>query len=1129
MEDPKRQKITHLTQREWVKQRPETYYGSMCAETVSFPRMTEQKRVEYVPLQLSDGVRAITNEAFANALDNCMRGGQTYIKVAWNEKTCTLVLKNDGSTLPVEQDDRGRWMVTLAFGEFQAGSNFDTAETGRKQNLFTSGLNGVGIKGLNVGGTRFKVRVVNKDDGKSFEQTWERNMEVVHPPKIKALSVDSNETVVEWTPDLVFLQTSPESMRTLCEWYAYNASLCAPPDVKVSFNGKQLKVISPEQFCKAFGGVGPFASLTHVVDGRRVCDLCVAVRGPDCVVPLHERLGFTHFFVNSTPCAEGTHSKYVLQKIADVLDAKAKTRRDPAASEVQVTPSFVARHALLVGSVLVEDPRYTSQQKTVLSSPAKSFGWDLKTLPDAFVSALERSALIDLALEHARWKADQTAAKACKTAPSSGRGGGGHGIPKYEPAHGKHATLIVTEGDSAKNFAVAGVSVTGRKRYGIYPLRGKFLNPRGMPWKAIMENKEASELIRILGLQLGHQYDAASLHKLPYHRLMVLSDQDVDGTHIAALLCNFLHVCAPSLLALKPDFVCRFATSLIRVTLPGTRTEVGFFSQVEYDAWVEARKETRQPLGVAKYYKGLGTSSPALAKEYFRNLDENTIVLRHSGDECTEAMDLFFNKKRSDDRKVFLNERCDPTAHVDYSQPETTFVRFVHDELLPQYATASLRRAIPFVGDGFKESLRKVFYGARHIRLTKEMSVANAAGKIASATHYHHRGSAMEDAIIGMAAVYAGQSNFNLLCPLGIFGTRHNHTAASAAYPMVKLNAPLHELLYPPKDDAVLKHVVDEGAVVEPEGYVSVVPSVLCFGTKGVAVGWSTECPMFHPQDVVDASLAWLEGRDIPDMDPWYRGFGGDIERTGGGNDDDDHTWTVRGKVEWRDKDLHVLEVPPFRETDAYKEDWTKKEFAERGILEDDDHTDERVHLILRSCKALANPLEDLGLVKKLTFGNVHLLNADHRLTKYTSPAQIVREHGALRLRLYESRLRHLLAAAEREHMIAHTRVLYLERLLDGTIDMRAFADDREACEAFDALGWYKDPDDDAHPYEYLLSMQTRSLNAKRANEYRSVSARKKDEWMALRECTPASEWTSELRALREYVLAQECFRRGPP
>jgi DNA topoisomerase-2 len=110
------------------------------------------------------------------------------------------------------------------------------------------------------------------------------------------------------------------------------------------------------------------------------------------------------------------------------------------------------------------------------------------------------------------------------------------GIDKLDDANkagtkdGKDCTLIVTEGDSAKTLAVCGLSVVGRDTFGVFPLRGKLLNVRQAKTADMIKNKELSNLVKILGLRYQHKYQ--SLDELRYGKLMVMADQDVDGSHI---------------------------------------------------------------------------------------------------------------------------------------------------------------------------------------------------------------------------------------------------------------------------------------------------------------------------------------------------------------------------------------------------------------------------------------------------------------------------------------------------------------------------------------------------------------------------------------------------------------------
>lgn len=1112
----KRQRIEHLEQREWVLSRPETYIGAMEPVQTMILDFSGKMVTKKTPI-VSPALLSLAKELYDNAIDNCQRDNtQKYIKIDW--KDGALTVKNDGSTLPIEKDVKtGKWAPTLAFGEFQSGSNFDDSE-GKKQALFTAGRNGVGSKGCNVFSTKFEVQIMNSQDKKTFKQVWENNMALVHTPKITVCARKNNETTVIWYPDFDRLggEESKGFMEDICQWYAYNVSLCVPPSIKVYFNDNLIKLRSPEHFCKALGGTTPLASDTVERDGKILLKICVASRDPSFPDGPTGN-GLTYAFVNGTPCCEGSHAKYIASKIGDIVEVKARSKR-AGNKDLHVTPSFLHSNAVIVAILFIEKERFTDQRKRVLDAPLKDWAW--KWEPSAsFKSALERSNLPDQLILASQEKSDAEASKVTKTTSRQ------LNIAKYEPALKRYtstATLIVCEGDSAGNLVRSGLTVVGRKDYGLYPLKGKFLNVRGISTKTILENKEALELLKILGIQLNTVYDKEMIKKLPYAKLMIMTDQDVDGSHIMGLVFNLIDACAPTLLQHKNDYLSRFATSLIRVTV--NKKEIGFYSQVEYDNWVAERKESGQAVGMPKYFKGLGTSSAEQAKQYFRSLAENTITMVHSGKDSTESLDLAFNKKRADDRKVFLTEHCDPLAFVDYSKSQTSVQDFVHNELLPQYALASLKRAIPAL-DGFKEALRKVFYGARSLKITTDISVANAAGKISSHTNYHHRGTAMEDTIIGMAADYAGCSNINLLLPHGQFGTRHKHAAASAAYPKVCLNAPIHELLFPPADDMVLSHVVDEGKMVEPVMYAPIIPLPLVFGCNGIATGWSTYVPMFHPLDVIGLTEKVILKQDIDEtILPWYRGFSGVVEQV------DAMTFVVQGIGEWKGSDFHVTEIPPFRETEAFKEDWTKAEIATGGIFPGEGHTDDKVHLILKGCKPLKDAMEELGLKKKVSLGNMHLLDVTGKLKKYNSVVEIVKDYSSFRFEVYVKRLDFMIRQCERDVLIAGNKARFIEAYIKGEYDMRKYVDDQAAEEACHEMGFEACPTLDGSEnksnYNYLITMPLRSLTEARVKHLMKEAEKKQEELELLRSKQPVQLWMDDLAALKAHIEVDPRFAR---
>jgi DNA topoisomerase-2 len=176
------------------------------------------------------------------------------------------------------------------------------------------------------------------------------------------------------------------------------------------------------------------------------------------------------------------------------------------------------------------------------------------------------------------------------------------GIPKLEDANnaggrnGKRCTLILTEGDSAKALAVSGLAVVGRDDYGVFPLRGKLLNVREAAHEQIVKNVELQHLKQILGLKHGQDY--TTIDSLRYGHLMIMTDQDHDGSHIKGLIINYLDHSYPSLLKI-PDFLVEFITPIVKVSK--NKQEISFYTMPQYEEWKLLNNGGRG--WDAKYYK----------------------------------------------------------------------------------------------------------------------------------------------------------------------------------------------------------------------------------------------------------------------------------------------------------------------------------------------------------------------------------------------------------------------------------------------------------------------------------------------------------------------------------------------
>jgi DNA topoisomerase-2 len=259
-------------------------------------------------------------------------------------------------------------------------------------------------------------------------------------------------------------------------------------------------------------------------------------------------------------------------------------------------------------------------------------------------------------------------------------------------------TLILTEGDSAKTLAVAGFGVVGRDNYGVFPLRGKLLNVREAAHKQIVANEEITAIKQILGLQHDKVY--TSTKELRYGHLMIMADQDHDGSHIKGLVINFIHHFWPSLLKV-PGFLMQFITPIVKAT-KGREVKT-FYNMVEYEKWKE---ETNTKGWYIKYYKGLGTSMPEDARKYFENLDMHEKEFKYQSPEDDQSIVLAFAKNKADARKDWLRNYV-PGTHIDAKVKKVTYEDFINKELI-LFSMADCVRSIPNVVDGFKPGQRKV-------------------------------------------------------------------------------------------------------------------------------------------------------------------------------------------------------------------------------------------------------------------------------------------------------------------------------------------------------------------------------------------------------------------------------------
>jgi DNA topoisomerase-2 len=729
----------------------------------------------------------------------------------------------------------------------------------------------------------------------------------------------------------------------------------------------------------------------------------------------------------------------VIDKIVDVIleyiNKKHKSKN--------LKPFQIKNHLWIFINAQIENPVFDSQTKDTLTLKPSLFGSKCE-ISDLFFKKLINCGVIDSILSWAISKQSKDIRKM-----DGSKRQRLVGIPKLDDANdaggnnSQDCTLILTEGDSAKTLAVSGLSVVGRDNYGIFPIRGKLLNVRDASHHQIMSNAEINNLKRILGLQHGKlYYDTKTLR---YGHLMIMTDQDQDGSHIKGLIMNYLHAQFPSLVRIT-GFLLEFITPIVKASCDNKT--IIFYTMPEYETWVEAFKPNTAVWSI-KYYKGLGTSTAKEAKEYFTDLIKHVKRFIWLDAMDDDALELAFSKKKVEERKKWLQDFV-PGTYLSHKEREITFSDFVHRELI-LFSRADLERSIPSVIDGLKSGQRKILFACFKRNLTTDIKVAQLAGYVAEHSAYHHGEASLASTIINLAQDFVGSNNLNLLMPSGQFGTRlqGGKDAASPRYIFTRLSS-ITRHIFNEADDCLLFYLNEEGQMIEPLNYVPILPTILVNGAEGIGTGWSTFIPKFNLRDIIENIRRMLKGLDPIEMYPFYRGFKGTIEKI------ERKKYHSNGKIYYlegivnqiNDSTLEVTELPIGKWTQDYKEyleDLIKPvNKNEKASIQDykEYHTDASVQFVLFLTPEQMEDAIEVGLHKKfrlnstISTSNMILFGANGKIKKYEFPEDILKEFFTFRLDFYEKRRLTLLEAGEANMKILRNKMRFILAVTESKIKL---------------------------------------------------------------------------------------------
>jgi DNA topoisomerase-2 len=873
----------------------------------------------------------------------------------------------------------------------------------------------------------------------------------------------------------------------------YDVTAVTPADVNVYLNGNKLKIKSMERYIELFA---PDRKVFYAEYPRWKIGLTLSNR--------EQREYHQISFVNGIWTSKGgRHVDYVLGQIIDRV--KAVLGRHPRTKNKVFKPSQIKDNLWLFVDSIIENPSFTSQTKEELTSKVSQFG-SVCTIDEAWVEKFVKHthpADGDAFIERMVETLTQDANKSLKKTDGSKRSVL-RGIPKLEDAllagtrHSLTCTLILTEGDSAKASILSGLSVMGpkfRDTFGVFPLRGKFINVRDVGLDKVSANEEVKHLKTILGLQQGKVYTLETLKELRYGSIALATDQDSDAAHIRGLILNFFHFYWPSLLQIDG-----FLKSLITPIVKGwyrAQTRV-FYTLRDYEHFRQAHAQEKWSY---KYYKGLGTSTSAEFKEYFQRLPDITRVYKWDSD---EPLKMAFTKSQTAQRKEWLRT-YDPNATLEYHNGNQILLSdFVHKDL-KHFSNYDNIRSIPSVLDGLKPSQRKVFYGL--FRKGKgEIKVAQLASFVSEQTHYHHGEVSLEQTIVGLAQDFVGKNNLPLLEAKGQFGTRlqggSDHAQSRYIYTELK---PYTQLVFMDADSELLTFNEEEGKQIEPQVYYPVVPMVLLSGAVGIGTGYSTSVPTFHPEEIIQALLDRNQGKVDAfrrTWTPWYRGFRGTIEAAG------PEKYISKG-VYTHDplqRRLVITELPIGTWTQSYKE-YLEHLLTQNVITQYiDKSTDETIHFDVQYTKeTLGDPECVFKLTSKISLSNMYLYLENASLHKFESVEEILEYFYARRIDVYAQRRTHLSRKAHEELRGHEEQIRFIQYVLQdpSRVFRRVKADVRRELVS---LGF--------HEVDALLGMPIYWWTDEKIHELQQCIQGVRDRLRDLEAQRPETMWNADLRRL---------------
>ena len=590
----------------------------------------------------------LAQEVIDNSVDEALAGHAKKIEVVLH-KDHSVTVSDDGRGMPVDiHPEQGLPGVEVILSTLHAGGKFSN-----KNYQFSGGLHGVGVSVVNALSKALEVTI--KRDGKQYRIGFQDGHKTVELHEIGECKKRDTGTAVRFLPDPKYFDSEKFSVLRLRHVLRAKAVLC--PGLSVEFldeqSGERDEWYYEDGLKDYLAGatdgwenlpatpfIGSFSSEHEAVDWA----VLWLPEGGELV---------QESYVNLIPTAQGgTHVNGLRTGLLDAMREYCELR-NLLPRGVKLAPDDIWVNCCYVLSSKLADPQFSGQTKERLSS-REAAAFVSGVTKDAFSLWLNQHVedgdkLAEFCINNAH-KRVRSSKKVARKKITQGPALPGKlaDCSSDDPARGE---LFLVEGDSAGGSAK---QARDRETQAIMPLRGKILNTWEVDSSEILASQEVHDISVALGVDPG----STDLEKLRYHKVCILADADSDGLHIATLLCALFVRHFPALVNAGHVFVAM---------PPLYRIEVGqekFYALDEgerqgiLDRLIAEKKKGKPSV---QRFKGLGEMNPMQLRE--TTMDPNTRrlvqLVMEPGDDTLQIMDMLLAKKRSSDRRNWLEEKGD--------------------------------------------------------------------------------------------------------------------------------------------------------------------------------------------------------------------------------------------------------------------------------------------------------------------------------------------------------------------------------------------------------------------------------------------------------------------------------------